>query len=175
LQHARGKYHFFIDADTCYPPQYVDLMMQKLTQPDVSCVGTLWSFYPDEQHSAFGLFCFETIRDTFLWIQHFKRPELCIRGMTFAFRADYARQEKIRTDIRRGEDGSLALALKKYGKITFLYDRHARPVTGYGTLGQQSLLKSFWQRAKVQLQDITRIFYSRDHYDDSPDNLIHET
>ena len=172
LQHARGKYHFFIDADTLYPSCYIDLMMKKLTQPDVSCVGTLWSFYPDEQHSAFGLFCFETIRDTFLWIQHFKRPELCIRGMTFAFRADYARQVELRTDIRRGEDGSLALELKKFGKIAFLYDRKARPVTGYGTLNEGSLLQSLWNRAKFQLRGIGRIFYKTDHYEDSEENLV---
>ena len=172
LQHARGKYHFFIDADTLYPSCYIDLMMKKLTQPDVSCVGTLWSFYPDEQHSAFGLFCFETIRDTFLWIQHFKRPELCIRGMTFAFRADYARQVELRTDIRRGEDGSLALELKRFGKIAFLYDRKARPVTGYGTLNEGSLLQSLWNRAKFQLRGIGRIFYKTDHYEDSEENLV---
>ena len=29
LQHAKGKYHFCIDADTFYPPCYVDLMMTK--------------------------------------------------------------------------------------------------------------------------------------------------
>ena len=121
LQHAKGKYHFFIDADTFYPSCYVDKMMEKLTKPGVSCVGTFWSFYPDEQHSAFSLLLFELIRDTFLWVQHFKRPELNIRGMTFAFNADYARQCTIRTDIRRGEDGSLALELKRYGKISFLY------------------------------------------------------
>lgn len=172
LEHARGKYHFFIDADTFYPQEYVNLMMTKLTRPNVSCVGTFWSFYPNSRHSAFGLSCFELIRDTFLFFQHFKRPELCIRGMTFAFRADYARQVQIRTDIRRGEDGSLALSLKKFGKIAFLYDRHARPVTGYGTLGQQSLLQSLWLRAKVQLRGIGRIFYSKDHYDDSLDNLV---
>lgn len=172
LEHARGKYHFFIDADTFYPQEYVNLMMTKLSRPDVSCVGTFWSFYPDDNHSAFGLFCFELLRDIFLFVQHFKRPELCIRGMTFAFRADYARQVQIRTDIKRGEDGSLALSLKQFGKIVFLYDRHARPVTGYGTLGRQSLLQSFWQRAKVQLRGISRIFYSKEHYEDSPDNLV---
>ena len=128
LQHAKGKYHFFIDADTFYPSCYVDKMMGKLTKPGVSCVGTFWSFYPDEQHSAASLFWFELIRDTFLWIQHFKRPELNIRGMTFAFNADYARQCTIRTDIRRGEDGSLALELKRFGRIAFLYNRKARPV-----------------------------------------------
>ena len=172
LQHAKGKYHFFIDADTFYPSCYVDKMMEILTRPEVSCVGTFWSFYPDKQHSAFSLFWFELIRDTFLWVQHFKRPELNIRGMTFAFNADYARQCTIRTDIRRGEDGSLALELKRFGKIAFLYNRKARPVTGYGTLNEGAILKSLWNRAKVQLRGVSRIFYQTDHYEDSEDNLV---
>ena len=172
LQHAKGKYHFFIDADTLYPSCYVDKMMEKLTKPGVSCVGTFWSFYPDKQHSAFSLFLFELIRDTFLWVQHFKRPELNIRGMTFAFNADYARQCTIRTDIRRGEDGSLALELKRFGKIVFLYNRKARPVTGYGTIGKQSVWQSFIDHVKVQMKGITRIFHSTDHYEDSEDNLV---
>lgn len=172
LQHARGKYHFFIDADTFYPSCYVDKMMGVLQKPGVSCVGTFWSFYPDENHSAFSLFWFELARDTFFWVQHFKRPELNIRGMTFAFNADYARQCEIRTDIRRGEDGSLALSLKKYGKIAFLYDRNARPVTGYGTIGNQSMWQSFVDHVKVQIKGIGRIFYKTDHYEDSEDNLV---
>ena len=172
LNHAKGKYHFCIDADTFYPPLYVDLMMTKLLKPDVACVSSFWSFYPDEKHSAFGLAIFELIRDSFLFIQHFKRPELCVRGMVFAFNADYARQVKIRTDIRRGEDGSLALSLKQFGKIAFLYSRKARPVTGYGTLNEESLWQSFLYRVKVQLKGITRIFYTKDHYEDSDDNLV---
>ena len=172
LQHAKGKYHFFIDADTFYPSCYVDKMMEILTRPGVSCVGTFWSFYPDKQHSAFRLVLFELIRDTFRCVQHFKRPELNIRGMTFAFNADYARQCTIRTDIRRGEDGSLALELKRFGRIAFLYDRKARPVTGYGTLNERSIMNSLWNRAKVQLRGFSRVFYKTDHYEDSEDNLV---
>lgn len=172
LEHAKGKYHFCIDADTFYPPRYVNLMMTKLTRPDVSCVSSFWSFFPDEKHSAFGLFLFELIRDMFLYIQHFKRPELCVRGMVFAFNIEYARKVKIRTDIRRGEDGSLALSLKPYGKIAFLYNRQARPVTGYGTIGTQSLWQSFVQHVKIQGKGISRIFFKKDHYEDSEDNLV---
>lgn len=172
LEHAKGKYHFCIDADTFYPPRYVDLMMSKLTQPNVSCVSSFWSFFPDANHSRLGLFLFELARDMFLFVQHFKRPELCVRGMVFAFNADYARQVKIRTDIRRGEDGSLALSLKPYGKIAFLYHRKARPVTGYGTIGSQSIWQSFIQHVKVQGKGITRIFFKKDHYEDSKDNLV---
>ena len=172
LDHAKGKFHFFIDADTFYPSCYVDKMMSKLLLPDVSCVGTFWSFYPDERHTAFSLFWFELARDAFLWVQHFKRPELNIRGMTFAFNADYARQVKIRTDIRRGEDGSLALELKRFGRIVFLYDRKARPVTGYGTIGNQSMWQSFVDHVKIQMKGITRIFHKTDYYEDSEDNMV---
>ena len=172
LDHAKGKYHFCIDADTFYPPQYIDLMMSKLTKPNVSCVSSFWSFFPDANHSRMGLFLFELARDIFLFAQHFKRPELCVRGMVFAFNSEYARQVKIRTDIRRGEDGSLALSLKPYGKIAFLYHRKARPVTGYGTIGSQSIWQSFIQHVKVQGKGITRIFFKKDHYEDSEDNLV---
>ena len=144
LEHARGKYYFCIDADTLYPASYIDLMMEKLQRKNVSCVSSFWSFFPDENHNAFGLSLFEFIRDAFLFVQHFKRPELCVRGMVFAFNVEYARQVKIRTDIRRGEDGSLALDLKRFGKIDFLYNRNARPITGYGTLGHLPLWKSFY-------------------------------
>jgi glycosyltransferase involved in cell wall biosynthesis len=172
LDHSKGKYHFCIDADTFYPCKYVDLMMTKLIRPEVSCVSSFWSFFPDEKHSPIGLFLFELIRDVFLYVQHFKRPELCVRGMVFAFNADYARKVKIRTDIRRGEDGSLALSLKPYGKIAFLYNREARPVTGYGTIGSQSLWQSFVQHVKIQGKGLSRIFFKKDHYEDQEDNLV---
>ena len=175
LEQAKGKYHFCIDADTFYPHLYVDLMMTKLERSDVSCVSSFWSFFPDEKHSAIGLFFFELIRDTFLWVQHFKRPELCVRGMVFAFKTDLARKVKIRTDIRRGEDGSLALSLKPYGKIAFLYNRKARPVTGYGTLNENSLFQSLWYRFRVQMKGISRIFYKTDHYEDTDDNMMHRS
>ena len=172
LDHARGKFYFCIDADTLYPPYYVDLMMKKLQKDDVSCVSSFWSFFPDKDHSAFGLWCYELARDFFLYVQQFKRPELSVRGMVFAFKIDYARQVHIRTDIRRGEDGSLALSLKKFGKVAFIYKRKARPVTGYGTIGQQSIWQSFVEHVKIQSKGITRIFHKTDHYEDSTDNLV---
>lgn len=172
LNYAKGKYYFCIDADTCYPPQYINLMMKKLTQRNVSCVSSFWSFFPDNNHSKIGLHVYELIRDMFLYVQHFNRPELCVRGMVFAFKIEYARQVKIRTDIRRGEDGSLALSLKKFGNISFLYNCKARPVTGYGTIGNQSIWRSFIEHVKIQGKGLTRIFHKTDHYEDTEDNLV---
>ena len=92
--------------------------------------------------------------------------------MTFAFDMNKANGLKVRTDIIRGEDGSLALELKSRGRIVFLTDRRARPVTGHGTVGGGSLFSRLLRSAKVQLKGITRIFFKTDKYDDNPDNII---
>ncbi len=172
LQHAKGKYYFDVDADTLYPPHYYDILMEQLLKPDVSCVSSLWSYFPDKNHTKFGLAVFELCRDLFLWVQHFKRPELSVRGLVFAYNIDYARNEEYRVDIIRGEDGSMALALKKYGRIAFVYNRKARAITGYGTLNDESLWDSFVKRIKIQGKGIMRIFHKTEHYEDSEDNLV---
>ena len=172
LQHSKGKFYFDVDGDTLYPPQYYEIMLNNLLKPGVSCVSATWSYFPDANHSKFELRMFEMCRDLFLWIQHFKRPELSVRGLVFAYNADYGRQEEYRVDIIRGEDGSMALALKKYGKIVFVRDRRCRAITGYGTIGNYSMWQSFVQHVKIQSKGISRIFYKKEHYDDSDDNLV---
>ena len=172
LQHARGKYYFDVDSDTLYPPMYYELMLEQLMKPGVVAVSASWSYFPDNNHGKLGLKIFELCRDAFLYVQHFKRPELSVRGLVFAYNADYGRQVEYRVDIIRGEDGSMALALKKYGKIKFLYDRRARAITGNDTFNEESLIKSLWKRIKIQGKGISRIFYKQDKYVDSEDNLV---
>lgn len=171
LTHARGKYHINIDSDTLYPPHYVETMVNALENPGVVAASSLWSYFPDRQHSRAGLWFYELTRDTHLWLQAFKRPELSVRGLVFAYRTDEARQVGIRTDIKRGEDGSLALGLKSYGKIVFVRKRRARAVTGYGTVGS-SLLTSFKERALKALKGFTGLFTRKTEYKDEDDNLI---
>lgn len=172
LQHAKGRFYFDVDSDTLYPPQYYEIMLEHLLKPGVSCVSATWSYIPDENHSKLSLKLYEMTRDLFLWIQHFKRPELSVRGLVFAYNADYGRKEPYRVDIIRGEDGSMALNLKKYGKIVFVRDSRCRAITGYGTIGNKPMYQSFIENVKTQLKGITRIFYKTNHYEDSDDNLV---
>ena len=172
LQHAKGRFYFDVDSDTLYPPHYYEVMLDHLLKPGVACVSATWSYFPDSNHSALGLKLFEITRDLFLWIQHFKRPELSVRGLVFAYNADYGRKEPYRVDIIRGEDGSMAFNLKKYGKIVFVRDPRCRAITGYGTMGHESLWKSFLNHVKVQMKGISRIFHKTDYYKDSEDNLV---
>lgn len=173
LNNAKGKYHINIDSDTLYPPHYVETMIKVLEKPGVVAVSSLWSYIPDKSHSWIGLKFYEFARDVHLYLQSFKRPELSVRGLVFAYRTDYARQVGIRTDIRRGEDGSLALGLKKYGKIVFVRKRKARAVTGYGTISADgSLLNSFKVRVLYALKGIGGIFSKKEVYKDEDSNLI---
>ena len=173
LNNAKGKYHINIDSDTLYPPHYVETMIKVLEKPGVVAVSSLWSYIPDKNHSWIGLKFYEFARDVHLYLQSFKRPELSVRGLVFAYRTDYARQVGIRTDIRRGEDGFLALGLKKYGKIVFVRKRKARAVTGYGTISADgSLLNSFKVRVLYALKGIGGIFSKKEVYKDEDSNLI---
>lgn len=173
LNNAKGKYHINIDSDTLYPPHYVETMIKVLEKPGVVAVSSLWSYIPDKNHSWIGLKFYEFARDVHLYLQSFKRPELSVRGLVFAYRTDYARHVGIRTDIRRGEDGSLALGLKKYGKIVFVRKRKARAVTGYGTISADgSLLNSFKVRVLYALKGIGGIFSKKEVYKDEDSNLI---
>ena len=172
LLHSKGKFYFDVDSDTLYPPQYFELMLDQLLKPGVVAVSATWSYFPDANHSKFGLRMFEMCRDLFLWVQHFKRPELSVRGLVFAYNAELGKKEKYRVDIIRGEDGSMALSLKKYGKIKFVRDCRCKAITGYGTIGNQSLWQSFISHVKIQSKGITRIFHKVDHYDDTLDNLV---
>ena len=172
LQHSKGRFYFDVDSDTLYPPQYYELMIEQLLKPGIVAVSATWSYLPDASHSLLSLRLFEMCRDLFLWIQHFKRPELSVRGLVFAYNADFGRKEEYRVDIIRGEDGSMALALKKYGKIKFLHGSRTRAITGYGTIGNQSMWKSFVDHVKIQGKGLGRIFHSTDHYEDSDDNLV---
>lgn len=172
LQHAKGKFYFDVDSDTLYPPMYYEVMLNYLLKPGVACASATYGFIPDENHSKLSLRMFEMARDLFLWAQHFKRPELSVRGLVFAYNADFGRKEPYRVDIIRGEDGSMAFNLKKYGKIVFVRDSRCRAITGYGTFGKESMWKSFVNHVKVQMKGITRIFHKTEHYKDSEDNLV---
>ena len=52
------------------------------------------------------------------------------------------------------------------------YLNEARPVTGYETLGSGSLFSNLIYQAGVQLKGINRIFFKKEKYEDSEDNLI---
>ena len=173
LDHAKGKYYICIDSDTMYPSRYIETLVDELKKPEIVAVSSLWSYIPDKDHPWWGIKIYEFLRDTHLFIQSFKRPELSVRGLVFAYETEYGRKVGYRVDIIRGEDGSMAWGLKKYGKIAFIRKQKARAVTGYGTVSADgSFFNSFKVRVIKYLKEISKYFTKTTHYKDEDSNLI---
>lgn len=173
LLNAKGTYHLCIDADSIYPPHYIQTMVNELKKKEVVCCYGLWGFIPDKEHPTFQLYIYETLRDWFLKIQNIKRPELNVRGMVFAFKTEIGKKILFRTDIIRGEDGSLALAMKEFGKLKFVTNRKARIVTNNNTMrANGSVYSSFFFRLKKMIKGFHRLFASQSEYKDEESNLI---
>lgn len=173
LDHAKGKYHLCIDADTIYPPHYIATMVKSLQVNNVVAVYGLWSFLPDKELSPTSICFYELLRDTSLVIQNIKRPELVVRGMVFAFDTELGRKYGFRTDIIRGEDGSLALNLKTEGKIHLCLSRKCRPITDNSLLKRQgSIMGALRIRIVKLIKSLPHMFVKETHYEDKEDNLI---
>lgn len=170
LNHAKGKYAMCIDSDTIYPPYYFDIMVENLMKPGISAVAAMWSFYPTEIHPKLKLKLYEFFRDIYIRLQNINRPELSVRGLAFGYETENAKKEGYRVELLRGEDGSMALAMKKYGKIKFVYDHRCRVITGYGSLKETMIKKAIWNRLKFY--GVSRLFYKTDHYIDEEDNIL---
>lgn len=173
LMNARGRFHINIDADTLYPPKYVEIMVDTLLKPGVVAANSLWSYIPDREHGRLSLWGYETFRDVYLFLQSIKRPEMSVRGLVFAYDTQLAKKVGIRVELKRGEDGSLALRLKDYGHILFIHNRKARAVTGYGTISSDgSLSDSFRVRVVKALKAFPNLFFKKNKFKDEPSNLI---
>ncbi|MFA6831429.1 MAG: glycosyltransferase family A protein [Bacteroidaceae bacterium] len=173
LDKARGKYFVNIDTDTMYPPKYIEISINKLQKKNVVGVSSSWSYIPDENHSRLGLKLYEFSRDCYMWALHFKRPELAVRGSVFSHDTELAKRYGFRTDITRGEDGSLGLQLKRHGKILFINNRKARAITNCRTVELDgSFFNSFWVRGKKAILSIKKLFTETNYYEDEESNLI---
>lgn len=176
LQNAKGRYHICIDGDTMYPPEYIEILINELQKPDVVAVSSLWSYIPDKQHSLLSIKMYEFFRNIYLRIQSIQRPELAVRGMVFGYVADLGKKVGgYRVNIKRGEDGAMALGLKDYGKIIFIRNKKAKAITGYGTLNiDGSFFNSFKKRVINKVINSKLLFTKQSVYLDEKDNIIQQ-
>lgn len=173
LDYAKGKYHICIDTDTMYPPQYIQTHIDYLSQDNIVCTYSLWSFIPEKPLDKLSLFVYETLRDFYLCLLNINRPELCVRGMVMAFRTQEGKLIKYKTNIIRGEDGSMAFGLKSKGRLKLILSTKARAITCNSTLkGHGSIFQNFLQRAIKGLKYVPSLFTSKREYKDKPSNLI---
>jgi glycosyltransferase involved in cell wall biosynthesis len=117
IENSHGKYILTGDADTIYPPTWVDTMLKPLLAGEsIACSGT-YSFIPRKGQSRLRYAFYEFFRDIIHYLRTINRPYLAVGGVNFCFLREEALKIGFIKNNSRSEDGSMALALLKTGKI----------------------------------------------------------
>jgi glycosyltransferase involved in cell wall biosynthesis len=145
LEKARGKYHLCADSDTFYPPQWIDLMVKPMVEDeDITGVYGRYSFIPPEGQNRIGLWLYELLTGVLVQIRKRNREYLNTLGFNMGFVTEVGRTtggfkvNQVRmfdnaagSDyfVDEAEDGTMAVNLKKKGRLKLVLDRKARVFT----------------------------------------------
>jgi glycosyltransferase involved in cell wall biosynthesis len=122
LENSHGTYILTGDADTIYPPTWVDTMLKPiLSGRSIASSGT-YSFTPGKGQTRLRYAFYEFFRDIIHYLRTFNRPYLAVGGVNFCFNREVALKIGFIKNNSRSEDGSMALALLKTGKIKRVTD-----------------------------------------------------
>ncbi len=154
LKAAKGKYIINADADSLYPPFWVNAMISPLEKSDeIALAYGRFAFLPSGSNSRFVYFLYENVADILRWFKkHFKEEGMNVYGCNSAFRKEHCLAvNAFEHPPGTNEDGWLAVKLRNggFGKLKYVggnkatvwtVDRHLQNDGG--------LLKAFVMRIK---------------------------
>lgn len=151
---AKGKYHLCADADSIYPPMWIDEMIAPLERGEAICTYGKASILPVKSGSRPLLAVYELFKTMLVSIRSISRPELVAGGASLAFYTRMGKQIGWRTDIRRGTDAQMVLAMKRFGYIRMVRGTDSRIwTTAHTASSNAGLLLAFVKR---MLRDMPR-------------------
>ena len=155
LQIAKGKYHLCANADSIYPENYIDEMIEPLELGNAICTYGRVSFLPDGDKSRFSLSLYEIFKDIAISLRAIKRPELVAGGSSLAFFTRMGKQIGWRKDVAKGEDGQMVLAMKRFGNVKMVKTNGSRIWTTARTIDRDgSSLKLIGKRVKKEISRV---------------------
>ena len=145
LEKARGKYHLCADSDTFYPPKWIDTMVAPMVK-DTNIVGVYgrYSFIPPPGSNRIGLWFYEMITGVLVQIRKRKREFMNTLGFNMGFVTEVGlttggfKVKGVRMFdnaagseyfVEEAEDGTMAVNLKKKGRLQLILSRNARAYT----------------------------------------------
>lgn len=152
LESAKGKFMLNADADSIYPPGWINAYVAALQDPAVSCVHGRHSFIPSEGVSRFGLAIHEILAESVFKFRNRRRGYLNVLGFNFAFRKEDAlKVGGFNTTRQKWQDGWMAMMLMQHGKIKLVPGKDARVWTSDRRLMHDGgLAKAFMNRFKKE-------------------------
>ena len=125
LANARGKYIINADADTIYPNNWIQALIEPLDKNKLAAVTYgRYSFLPEKNTKRLTYFLYETVADISRRLnRYFKDEAVNVYGCCSAFRKEHALQvEGYNHPPGATEDGYLALKIrnKGFGKLWYV-------------------------------------------------------
>lgn len=116
LQHAKGEYVLNADADTIYPPAWIDLMVDPLLNEKTALVYGDHYFLPLTGNSRAAYFLYEHLADIKKMLnRNFREEAVNVYGFNSAFRReDSMAVEGFNHPPGTNEDGWLAVKLRNH-------------------------------------------------------------
>lgn len=161
LEVAKGSIIINCDADTIYPPLYIDILAKQLeTYKNISCVYTRYSFLPSEFRTRLDYLLYEKISGLLFTIRRRRKEYLNVMGFCFAFRkADALEIGGFNTSRPLWSDGWMAMKLLKLGNLKLITDEKTRVFTSDRRLQVDGTLwKAFVFRVKKEKSRIKEYF-----------------
>ena len=118
---AQGKYVLNADADSIYPPNWVEEMIKPLERNDVSVTYGRFAFIPTGSTSRFSYYWYEQMAEAIRWVKkNFREEAVNVYGFNSGFRREQGISvEGFDHPPGANEDGWLAVKLrdKGYGQL----------------------------------------------------------
>lgn len=165
LKEALAPIYVSCDADTLYPPTWLDTLVAPLFKDDkVSVTYSLHCLYDEANEYKFSFYLYQYAKWAFTILKSFKRGQLNCGGASMAFRTENGLAVGgYNTNIQRGEDGYIALQMRKFGTIKMVASKRAFIYTSNRrTLGEGNIGKSFLTRAAHGFKHIFSFFSNQD-------------
>lgn len=157
LEAARGRFHLCADADTFYPPDWIELMTAPMRESvEITGVYGRYAFLPPPGQGRFGLAFYEMCTGALFRIRQRHREYINVLGFnmglvteigraTGGFRTHTARTFDNAENVEESEDGRMAIRLKTRGRLKMVTQPQAlvftssRKLLRDGSLGQAFL------------------------------------
>ncbi|MCD6011885.1 MAG: glycosyltransferase family 2 protein [Flavipsychrobacter sp.] len=153
LKAAKGKYVLNADADSIYPPDWIEEMVAPLDSSNVAITYGRFGFIPTGRTSRTSYFFYEQLADTTRWInKKFREEAVNVYGFNSGFRrAQGIEVNGFEHPPGANEDGWLAVKLrnKGFGKLHCVSNPKAMVWTADRRIEMDGgLWKALFMRAK---------------------------
>ncbi|NVK05613.1 MAG: glycosyltransferase family 2 protein [Flavobacteriia bacterium] len=147
---AQGEIIVTGDADTLYPPHWLQTLVEPLRKDSrISCTYSLHCLIDENDRYAFSHYAYQHAKRLLIALRSFRRGQLNVGGASMAFRKKQAYLlGGYNLNLNRGEDGYLALRLTRFGSIQMVADKQAYVYTSNRRmLNDGHILHAFMIRA----------------------------